>query len=241
MKYLKLVDWIREQVVSAGCTGVVFGLSGGIDSSVTGVLAKLAFPDNSLGVIMPCESNPQDQKDAELVAGQFHIDYRVVDLSPVYKLLVDTLQAAAETPTQLALANLKPRLRMTLLYYFANCRQSLVVGSSNRSELALGYFTKFGDGGVDIAPLGHLVKAEVRMLAQELGIPAPIIQKPPSAGLWAGQEDEKEMGLTYQEIDRFLLSGQAAPDTLALISKLVEKNAHKRKMPAIPPLGWHLE
>jgi NAD+ synthase len=239
MNYQKLVGWIKDQVIQAGCDGVVFGLSGGVDSSVIGVLAKQAFHDNSLGLIMPCNSNPQDRTDALSVAEKFDIDYRVVDLTPVYSLLADTLQTA-EPANKIALANLKPRLRMTVLYYFANCRNSLVVGSSNRSELELGYFTKYGDGGVDIAPIGNLVKAEVRMLAKALGIPEPIIEKPPSAGLWEGQEDEKEMGLTYKEIDSFLLSGQASHQTQAMIKIMAEKNAHKRKMPVVPPAGIHL-
>ncbi|WP_345894773.1 NAD+ synthase [Natroniella sulfidigena] len=202
----KLVNWLRQKVEEADCKGAVVGLSGGIDSSVTAILAKKAFSENMLGVIMPCVSNPQDQKDAQLVAKQFGIETEVIDLIETYKNLVTRLDT--QQKSKLALANIKPRLRMTTLYYYANLRNSLVVGTDNRSELKLGYFTKYGDGGIDLAPLGNLVKTEVKEVAKILGIPEKVISKPPSAGLWANQTDEEELGVSYKEIDRYILTGK---------------------------------
>jgi NAD+ synthase len=126
------------------------------------------------------------------------------------------------------------RLRMLTLYYHANLMNYLVVGSSNKSELAVGYFTKWGDGGVDIMPLGNLVKQQIIELAEQLAIPRPIIDKPPSAGLWDGQTDEAEMGLTYKELDRFLTIGRAEPETKLKIQILMARSNHKRCLPPVP-------
>ncbi|MFW5686554.1 MAG: NAD(+) synthase, partial [Halanaerobium sp.] len=175
----KLVDWISKKVSDAGCQGAVVGLSGGIDSSVTSLLCKKAFPENTLGIIMPCQSNPEDRIDAVKHAEKFGIKYKEIDLGDLYSQFLKTIDSsdseidlkevinqqqlpAVEDNLKLALANIKPRLRMTLLYYYASLNNYLVVGTDNRSELKLGYFTKYGDGGIDIAPLGNLVKLEVR-------------------------------------------------------------------------------
>ena len=130
-------------------------------------------------------------------------------------------------------ANLKARLRMLTLYYFANQLQYMVAGSGNRSELSVGYFTKHGDGGVDILPLGNLVKGEVRELAGYLGIPQQIIDKPPSAGLWQGQTDEGEMGLTYEQLDRYLITGEARDEVRKRIEYMRDASAHKCQMPPV--------
>lgn len=230
----KLVAWIKEQVVNAGCTGAVVGLSGGIDSSVTSVLCNKAFPKDTLGLIMPCYSDSQDAQDAKKVADQFDIPYQVINLEATYDQLLETI--GVEETTNLATANIKPRLRMTTLYYYASQRNSLVAGTDNRSELKLGYFTKYGDGGIDIAPLGNLVKSEVREVARELGISEEIITKAPSAGLWAGQTDEEELGITYEEIDRYILTGEARPEVKETVDKLAAQNEHKLQLPPIPEL-----
>ena len=135
----------------------------------------------------------------------------------------------------MAEANLKPRIRMATLYYFANQLHYLVVGSGNKCELAVGYFAKYGDGGVDILPLGNLVKSQVRELAHYLGIPEEVVDKPPSAGLWEGQTDEQEMGLTYEELDRYFTTGEATEEVRKRIEEKIALNAHKRVMPPIPP------
>lgn len=194
----KVSGWIKEQIEGAGARGAVIGLSGGVDSSVVAVLCKRVT--DVLGLIMPIHSDPLDEEYASLLASKFDIQVRRVDLSPVYDALLKVLP----DPTGLPVANLKPRLRMATLYFFANKENRLVVGTGNKSEIMMGYFTKYGDGGVDILPLGGLLKRQVRELARELGIPARIIAKPPSAGLWAGQTDEGELGITYDDLDQIL-------------------------------------
>jgi NAD+ synthase len=194
----QISGWIAERVREANAEGIVLGLSGGVDSSLTGALAKKALGDKVLGLLMPCHSDPTDLEDARLLATKFDIKTEYVDLGPVF----DSLMASLPKGSDLAVANLKPRLRMATLYYFANSRNYLVAGTGNKSELTIGYFTKYGDGGADLLPLGAILKYEVRELAREIGVPEEIIAKPPSAGLWAGQTDEGEMGITYDELDR---------------------------------------
>jgi len=148
------------------------------------------------------------------------------------KVLPD--DTADPTARRLAEANLKVRLRMLTLYYFANQLNYIVVGSGNRSELAVGYFTKYGDGGVDILPLGNLVKAQVKELASFLGIPQEIIDKPPSAGLWEGQTDEGELGFSYDELDRYLATGEASDKVKNKIDSMMTAGEHKRLPPSLP-------
>ena len=235
----KLVSWIKKKTLAAGCKGVVMGMSGGLDSSVVAVLCQRAFPQNVLGVIMPCHSSPEDKEHALAVAGKFSIKTEVVTLDPVFDALRKALPGdKAETGArELAEANLKARLRMVTLYYFANQLGYMVAGAGNRSELSVGYFTKYGDGGVDILPLGELVKREVRELAGFLGVPQPIIDKPPSAGLWQGQTDEGEMGLGYEELDQYLVSGEASTGVRQKIESMIAASAHKRMLPPLASLG----
>ena len=232
-----LSDWIRAEVTAGGGRGAVYGLSGGIDSAVVAALAKLAFPHHTLGVIMPCHSDPRDAEDGALVAHHFGVPSATVDLGPVYDLLLQQLATcSSDLPeSRLATANLKPRLRMTTLYAFANQLDYRVLGTGNRAELAVGYFTKHGDGGADLLPLGSLVKGEVRDLARALGVPERVITKPPSAGLWADQTDEAEMGLTYEELDAYLLTGTASPAVKAKVDAMNAASEHKRTLPRIAP------
>jgi len=233
----KLVDWIRERVAAAHCIGAVLGLSGGVDSAVVAVLCKRAFPRDVLGVIMPCHSDEKDVALAQAVADQFQIPTRTIALDSIFDSLLQTLPGADFDPAtkRTAEANLKPRLRMITLYYLANRLRYLVAGTGNRSELAVGYSTKYGDGGVDILPLGNLVKTRVWELAAYLGIPQDIIDRPPTAGLWAGQTDEGEMGLTYKELDLYLTTGQAEEQVRRRVDAMAAASAHKRQMPPIPP------
>ncbi|HEY40435.1 MAG TPA: NAD(+) synthase [Dehalococcoidia bacterium] len=232
----KLAAWIRDRVITADCRGTVFGLSGGIDSAVVAVLCKRVFPDSTLGVLLPCYSNPEDEKHARMVADKFAIQTRLIVLDKVYDSLSELLPEEETSPeaTHLTRSNLKVRLRMVSLYYLANQLRYLVVGSSNRSELAVGYFTKYGDGGVDIVPLGNMVKSHVRDMARFLGIPREIIEKPPSAGLWPGQTDEAELGLSYDDIDRYLLTGKATDEVREKIEARMAACHHKRQPPALP-------
>ena len=232
----KLASWIRRQVTAAGCAGAVFGMSGGIDSAVAAVLCRRAFADNCLGVIMPCRSDPRDAEHANLVADKFGIPTRLVPLDGVNDALLDVLHEDTEPAggTRPAETNTRVRLRMLTLYYLAAHFGYLVVGTSNRSELATGYFTKYGDGGVDIEPLGNLVKRQVRQLAAHLGVPQEIIDMPPTAGLWPGQTDEDELGISYEQLDDFLLSGKASTDVRARIERIQAACRHKLSVPPVP-------
>ena len=232
----KLVGWIKEKIECANCSGAVVGLSGGIDSAVTAVLCKRAFPDNTLGVIMPCYSNRQDEEDARLLAEEFDLAYKVVNLEKPFDSLKEVIGITEEiaSDNRLAVANIKPRLRMTTLYYHASINNALVVGTDNRSELKVGYFTKYGDGGIDIAPLGKLVKSQVRELARHLDIPENIITKAPSAGLWEKQTDEEEMGITYEELDQYILTGDADEKVKNVVDTLHNKSKHKLQPPPTP-------
>ena len=228
----KIVSWIKQKVKDSGARGIVLGLSGGIDSAVVAALCKEAVGKNNLFVLfMPCNSHMQDLKDARLVARKLNLKSKLVDLSGVYNGFLKVLPQAGA----LARGNLKPRLRMSTLYYFANKLNYLVCGTGNKSELLVGYFTKYGDGGVDILPIADLFKRQVRSLAQELRIPEGIITKPPTAGLWQGQTDEGEMGITYNELDDILdrLSNNkkqvAASDKVNKVKRMSKNSEHKRK------------
>lgn len=231
----RISQWMRERVEEASAQGIVVGLSGGVDSAVVAGLARRAVGENVLGVLMPCHSQPVDAEYARLVAEAFDIKTITVDLGPVY----DTLVAALPEGSDLAQANLKPRLRMATWYFIANTRTYLVAGGGNKTELMVGYFTKYGDGGVDMLPLGDLYKRQVWELAREIGVPQPIIDRPPTAGLWPGQTDEGEMGITYVTLDAILAAlaegrePDAGPDDVAQVRRMVAASEHKRALPPI--------
>ena len=233
----KLTFWIKERVLEAKKTGTVVGLSGGIDSAVVAALCKRAFPDTTLAAIMPCYSTKIDIVHAYKVAQKFDIRTELIELETVYDSLINVLpkEKRYHLNDKLAQANMKPRLRMITLYYLATQLNYIVVGTGNRSEIAVGYSTKYGDGGVDILPLGNLVKKQVNALAEYLAIPKEIISKQPSAGLWKGQTDEGEMGLKYAELDRYLTTGEANSIVRTKIQAMSAGSAHKRAMPPIPP------
>jgi NAD+ synthase len=245
-----IAEWIAGRVTLAGAKGIVVGLSGGVDSAVVARLAQLATDGRTIGVIMPCHSDPQDEADARLVADRLALPTLRVDLEPTYDRMVRDLRGGLEmlphdqSPSpvdddiraRVPIANIKPRLRMTTLYFLANTLDYLVAGTGNRSELTIGYFTKFGDGSADLLPIGHLLKSEVCALARELDIPERVIAKPPSAGLWLGQTDEAEMGFTYSDLERYLTTGpEAVAPALALrIERLIRASDHKRALPPMP-------
>ena len=247
-----IVEWLRGKLLASGSKGFVVGLSGGIDSAVVVRLCQMAAAGAVVGVVMPCHSDPRDEADAMLVATHFQVPAIRIDLAPAFDTLTGALQGAiAQLPREIVpaapgeatdikarvpLANVKPRLRMASLYYVANTLNYLVAGTGNRSELAIGYFTKYGDGGVDLLPIGHLLKSGVRAAARELGVPASVIEKAPSAGLWLGQTDEQEMGFTYADLERYLTSGSGAvsPDLGMRIERLVRASDHKRSLAPVP-------
>ena len=231
----KLISWIRDKVLAAECKGVVVGMSGGLDSSVLAVLCYRAFPQSMFGVLMPCYSSQEDEKHALAVASKFSIPTKAVVLDTVFDALLKILpdDKVDRGVSRIVKGNLKVRLRMLTLYYFANRLKYMVAGAGNRSELSVGYFTKYGDGGVDILPLGNLVKGQVRELASFLSIPQEIISKPPSAGLWQGQTDEGELGLSYEELDRYLVTGKASDELREKIEAMIAAGSHKRLPPPV--------
>ncbi len=224
-----IIKWLKDKVEEAGCKGLAFGLSGGIDSAVVAALAKKAFPNDSLGVIMPCHSQSKDEEHAKLVAESLDLKVKKVDLSDTFDTLLGSI--GDDDLHHMAVSNVKPRLRMTTLYYYAQKNKYLVVGTGNKSEFTLGYFTKHGDSGVDIFPISDFVKSEVRELAKYLEIPEIVITKPPSAGLWEGQTDEEEMGMTYEDLDNYIMTGEAPEDVKEKIERLNKLSAHKRRLP----------
>jgi len=235
----EIITWLRRQLDSAGADGFVFGLSGGVDSATAGALAARATDnDRVLGVLMPCHSDPEDARLARRVAQRFDIPTLTVNLTPTYDTLIAHLPPSDH---RLAAANVKPRLRMTTLYYLAQSHNYLVLGSGNKSEAMVGYATKWGDTGVDLLPLGALYKTEVWELARHLGVPQEVVERPPSAGLWPGQTDEEELGMTYQELDQALRaiengepSDIPAP-TLQKVRQMIARSAHKRSTPPVFP------
>lgn len=235
----KLILWLKQQADQAKAKGVVFGLSGGIDSSVVAALCKKAFPKKHLALILPCFSSQQDIDDANLVVEKFKLNFKIVDLKDVFLKFCEILDVDPKSK-ELSVVNIKPRLRMITLYHFANKLNYLVVGTGNKSELTMGYFTKYGDGGVDLLPLGDFTKTEVKEAAKLLGIPERIINKPPSAGLWEGQTDESEMGITYDKLDKIINYIETKKSSENIDKKLVlkvvntkNKNTHKLFPPKI--------
>lgn len=236
----KTVEWIRETVTGAGSKGVVVGLSGGIDSTLVAFLIKRAFPENSMGVILPCKSHGDDRQDALAAAAVSGLEAIEVEITEAHDLLFDKVLAelgdrVLEDNRRLADANLRARLRMSTLYTVANARNYMVSGTDNAAEVYTGYFTKYGDGGVDFLPISNLTKREVYAWAKHLGAPESVLVRPPSAGLWDGQTDEGEMGTTYDMIDD-LLDGKSIPDhDRKIIERLHQRSHHKRVMPPSAP------
>lgn len=241
----KTIEWIKEMVEKAHCKGVAVGVSGGIDSAVVAYLIKEAFPDNSVGVIMNIKSNPQDKEDGMKVIDGCNIEYLELTLDEPEKLILDQVtdqlkekNIYSEESLKMTDANLRARVRMGALYAVANNLEYLVAGTDNAAEMYTGYFTKYGDGGVDMLPIANLPKSEVYEWAKELGIHEDLINKAPSAGLWEGQTDENEMGTTYNYID-MVVSGnrEDVPEKdLEIIERLHRVSEHKRVPVPKPPI-----
>ena len=228
----KRVKFIRGIMKEAGAAGIVFANSGGKDCVLVGILCKLAC-ENTVGIILPCASKRNygsDKTDAEIAANQYGIETRMVDLTATRETLVDAIGKAAELNDS-ALTNIAPRLRMITVYAIAAAENRLVAGTGNRSERYMGYFTKWGDGAFDFNPISDLTVTEVYEFLRYFNAPAQIIEKAPSAGLFDGQTDEDQMGVTYRSIDEFLLNGTVNEKDEAIISRYHNVSHHKRRMP----------
>jgi NAD+ synthase len=244
-----ITAFIARHVEAAGAKGVVLGMSGGLDSAVVGALAVRALGKRKvLCVMMPTpDSDPKDEKDARLACKALGV---TPVLRPIGPLLEGFEKSLAGKPDKAVKGNAKARSRMMVLYAEGQPRNYLVCGTGNKSELLTGYFTKHGDGGVDLQPIGDLYKTQVRQLATFLGVPKALVEKPPSAGLYSGQTDEKEMGLTYEQLDAILRGMELNHSHGAIVRKtglplsmvekverMVRRTEHKRRLPLVPKIG----
>lgn len=240
----KTVNWLREMMESSKAKGLLVGVSGGIDSAVVAALIKKAAPDNSLGVILPIKSSKEDVEDAKRCIESCQIKSMNIDLTNELNLVlgkvVDELKLGGlykEDYLRMTDANLRARLRMASLYAIANNLGYMVVGTDNAAEIYTGYYTKYGDGGVDLLPIANLLKSEVYEWAKVLNVPQSILDKSPSAGLWQGQTDESEMGTKYKYIDAVVQGreDQVPQEDLEIIKRLNKNSQHKRETPARGP------
>jgi NAD+ synthase len=238
---------IVKMVEMSRTNGAIVALSGGLDSSVVATLASRVVDVYGLILPDPATSDPEDARDAERLAKSLGIDYEVIDIGGIVEEVYASRPKLGPQECKVAYANVKPRVRMVMSYFAANLDGRVVMGTGNKTELLMGYFTKYGDGGVDMLPIGDLYKTRVRQMARHLGVPEKIIKKPPSAGLWKGQTDEEEMGIRYELLDRVLYcvfdlgltydeverSTGVDDATFTRIMERVRDNEHKRNMPPI--------
>ncbi|MCC7561169.1 MAG: NAD+ synthase [Methanobacterium sp.] len=247
----EISSFIESSLIESNTRGLVMGLSGGLDSSTTAKLcAQVVNKDKILGLIMPSRTTTQeDVDDAVKLAEEIGIKHKIIPIDPLIEPVQDVCSHSANQNYKLAGANLKARMRMVILYYHANALNRLVVGTGNRTELLVGYFTKYGDGGVDILPIGGLYKTDVRRLASYIDVNEDIIHKDPTAGLWPGQTDEEDLGIKYDLLDKILYlmtergmkedetahKLQIKLDEVVRVKVMMLAAEHKSVMPPIPP------
>jgi NAD+ synthase len=242
-------QFIRAHGTAGGVEGVVVGLSGGIDSALVARLARDALgPKRVLGVLLPDAGFPRALlEETETYAEGLGIEHRTISIAPFLETFRATLP---EVSDRLTLGNAAARFRMVVGYTIAREHRRLVVGTGNKSEILLGYFTKYGDGGVDLLPIGDLYKTQERELARALELPEAVRARAPTAGLWEGQTDEEELGISYDDVDQILhgLEQLRTPAEIAAATGFprarvddvvhrVERNRHKRRPPPIPKVG----
>ena len=252
----RITEFIADTAEDAGADGGVLGLSGGIDSTLTAYLTVEALGTDGLhGLVMPSEVNSDgNMSDAERVAEDLGIEYDVIAIEPIVDAFLDASpepienNAVESDPLRTAVGNVRVRTRAVLDYFVANHENRIVLGTGNRSEALAGYYTKYGDGAVDCHPIGNLYKQQVRQLASHMGVPDDLVNKTPTAGMWVGQTDEEEMGMSYDTLDAVLalhvdgpLSKTATARELDIdlelidnVEALVVRSAHKREMPPAP-------
>ena len=242
-----IVEFVQNKVSEANADGLVVGLSGGIDSTVAAFLACEAVgKENVFGVVMPSTTTPtEDKLHGTAIAQQLGINYKEMAIDSILNEFLSVTQIEEDI---LAIGNLKARIRMSIIYFYANSKNYLVTGTGNKSEISIGYFTKYGDGACDIEPIGDLYKTDVFELAKYLGVPQEIIDKPPRAGLWNNQTDEDEIGMTYKLLDKILyrfiekeIDAKSIAEELDIevnevndIIDRVKRNHHKTEVPESP-------
>lgn len=235
-----IIKWLKEYADHAGMKGGLVGLSGGLDSSVVAYLIKEAFGENSLGVLLPIHNSIEAEEDALSVVKDANIDHIGIELTDTFNAgfgaIEKTLDDQVNNDTiQLVEANFQARIRMATLYAVAQNNNYLVVGTGNLSEAFTGYFTKYGDEGVDVSPLKNYRKEQIKEMAKYLNVSDVIINKAPSADLWEGQTDEIEMGISYTAIDMYLRGEEIPPSDEKTLMKLHHSTEHKRHLPPGPP------
>lgn len=225
-----ITTWMTSKVKEANKKGVVIGLSGGLDSAVVAILAKIAFDNNILCINMPCWSNPQDKYDAETLSEEFDLPFKVIELDDAYEDIRFKLKNDTDKVTKVMEGNIKARLRMTTLYLYAQLNDYLVLGTTNKSEYNIGYGTKWGDSACDLLPIADIYKTDLYDIARALEIPEEILTKKPSAGLWKGQTDEDELGFSYEVLDHYLKTEEIEDKEIQKkIDRMIISTEHKRE------------
>jgi len=228
--------FLKNAVLRSKADGVIFGLSGGIDSTVVAYLAAKIFGKKALGLVMPDStiSPSSETGDALKVVGELKLDYKLIDIDVIHKIYSNHLE-----PDERALGNLRARIRSNIIYYYANLKNYLVLGTSDKSEYSIGYFTKFGDGSADLLPISKLYKTQLREFAKILGVPNNIITKKSSPNLWKEHVAEEELGITYEEIDSILYCLEKRLTIDEIIKKTEIKKESVEKIYHMHEKSWH--
>ena len=228
--------FLKNSVSQNKADGVIFGLSGGIDSTVVAYLAAKIFGKRALALVMPDStvSPSNETSDALKVVGELELDYKLIDIDVIHKVYSNHLE-----PDERALGNLRARIRANIIYYYANLKNFLVLGTSDKSEYSIGYFTKFGDGSADLLPISKLYKTQLREFAKILGVPNNIITKKSSPNLWKEHIAEEELGITYEEIDSILYCLEKRLTIDEIIKKTEIKKESVEKIYHMHEKSWH--
>ena len=231
----KVEQFLANYLKDSHLDGYVLGLSGGVDSSLAAALARNAVgKDRLLCLILPIESQKADENDALLLAKELDLNYEIVDGTEIFRGYVDTFKKLGQDFDRSTLGNLKARIRMSILYAYAQKYNGLVIGTDNADERYTGYFTKHGDGACDILPIAHLLKGEVVQASKILGISDHLAERVPTASLFEGQTDETEMGVTYKDLDHYILGGKVDEAVEKRIQHLHKISEHKRVATPMP-------